>query len=226
MTIKPDIWKDIPGYEGKYQASYSGEVRRVFASGKTRSMRQFRKTSAKAKKILRERLFVKLTDSDGKAKEVAVLKIMVMTYFGEIPEGKVPYHKNGVVTDNWVSNIGFISRSELGKRTGGISKSKPVIKIDRYGSYIEAYKSARECGRCNHMSYQTVMDYCNLKNKTVIAPDGYIYAWENEKSIKAHLERLRQQLSGVSIIISEDGYDEEPELCQTAEGTWYEAMDM
>lgn len=226
MTVNPDIWRDIPGYGGKYQASYSGEVRRVFASGKTRAMTPYKKTSAKAKKILRERLFVKLTDSDGKAKEVAVLKIMVATYLGEVPQGKVPYHKNGVVTDNWVSNIGFISRSELGKKTGGISGSKPVIKIDQYGSYIEAYKSARECGGCNHMSYQTVMDYCNLKNKTVIAPDGYIYAWENEKNIKIHLERLRQQLSGVPIIISEDGYDEEPELCQASGGTWYEAVNM
>lgn len=226
MTVKPDIWKDIPGYGGKYQASYSGEVRRVFASGKTRAMTPYKKTSAKAKKILRERLFVKLTDSYGKAKEVAVLKIMVATYLGEVPQGKVPYHKNGIVTDNWVSNIGFISRSELGRKTGGISGSKPVIKIDQYGSYIEAYKSARECGRCNHMSYQTVTDYCNLKNKTVIAPDGYIYAWENEKNIKIHLERLQQQLSGVPIIISEDGYDEEPELCQTSGGTWYEVVNM
>ena len=43
---------------------------------------------------------------------------------------------------------------------------------------MEIYPSAREAAKKNHMSYQTVMDYCNGKRKGAFAPDGYAYAWE------------------------------------------------
>ena len=31
------------------------------------------------------------------------------------------------------------------------------------------------------MSYQTIADRCNGKCKSAFAPDGYAYAWEDEK---------------------------------------------
>ena len=172
------MWKNIPGYNGKYQVSVDGNVRRVYKNGKTKLMTPYRKSSAKAKKILRDRLFVKLT-RDGISKEVPMLKIMVSTFYGIVPEGKVPYHKNKIVTDNFVANIGFIDRVTLGKMTGAMSKRMPVVKIDRQGEVIEFYKSAREAARYNNMSYQTVLDRCHNRVKRPFELDGHNYQFDD-----------------------------------------------
>ena len=170
-------WADIPGYCGKYQINRDGDIRRVFKSGKVRDMTTYRKQSKTAKKILRNRLFVKLTKG-GKSKEVAVLKVATAAWYGEPPQGMVAYHKNGIVSDNRIDNIGFATRRELGKMTGASSKRKPVKKIDKRGDTLEVYSSARQAAKVNNMSYQTVLDRCHKKVKNEFALDGYTYRFE------------------------------------------------
>ena len=38
-----ESWKDIPGYDGKYQADMEGNIRRIYQSGKTRLMTPYHK---------------------------------------------------------------------------------------------------------------------------------------------------------------------------------------
>jgi len=170
-------WRNIPEYDGKYQASFDGQIQRVYKSGTTRLMTPYKKSSKSAKRILRNRLFVKLT-KDGKSKEVPMLKIMVATYYGSVPQGKVPYHKDGSVTNNEAGNVGFIDKKTLGQKTGAISRRKPVAKTDRTGETIAFYSSAREAAKHNHMSYQTVLDRCHNKVKRPFELDGYNYQFD------------------------------------------------
>ena len=58
----------------------------------------------------------------------------------------------------------YIKKDELGKMTGKLSRSRPVIKIDITGEIVDAYSSARAAGRENHMSYQTVIDRCKERS--------------------------------------------------------------
>ena len=181
----PDVgnnfWRDIPGFNGKYQASRNGDIRRRFASGKVRDMAQFKRSGPKKEKILRDRLYVKLS-LDGKSKDVPVLKIMACTWKGNPPKGYVPYHINRIVTDNRADNIGFISWSELGIMTGGTSwRRKTVFKVVKEGNEVEVYRSAREAAKHNNMSYQTVLDRCNGKAKNEYALDGYTYRFEESQ---------------------------------------------
>lgn len=167
-------WRDIPGYGGKYRANRAGDVQRVFPSGLVRDMTPYRKKGRK----LRNRLFVKLT-ADGKAKEVAVLKIMAETWHRNGDKSLVPYHKNGNVTDNRADNIGFINRSELGKMTGHMAgRRKCVFRVDENGNEVEVYRSARAAAKANSMSYQTVLDRCHNRVKNPFALDGYTYQFE------------------------------------------------
>lgn len=169
-----DWWRNIPGYSGKYRVSRAGNIQRVFSSGLVRDMTPYRKQS----KVLRNRLFIKLT-IDGKSKEVAMLKIMAETWYNNQDKDLVPYHKNGIVTDNHVDNIGFISRSELGKLTGHMAnKRKSVFKVTENGEEIEVYRSAREAAKANYMSYQAVLDRCHNKIKNPFALDGFTYQFE------------------------------------------------
>lgn len=185
-----ETWRNIPEYDGKYQADVEGNIRRVYKSGKTRLMTAYKKKMSGS-----QRLVVKLTKS-GKSKEIIVMQVIARTFLGECPIGYVPYHKNGVQSDNYVNNIAYISRRELGKITGAKSKRKGVAKIDSVGEIVEFYTSAREAAKKNHMSYQTVMDRCNGKCKSAFAPDGYAYAWEDSEVSMRHAIRKIEQHNG------------------------------
>lgn len=181
-------WRDIPGYGGKYQANTEGDIRRVYPSGKTRLMTAYKKRMKGS-----QRMIVKLT-CDGKSKEVVAMQVIARTFLGECPEGYVPYHKNGVQSDNYANNIAYVRKSELGRMTGGKSRRKPVVKIDSSGEIIECYPSAREAARKNYLSYQTVIDRCDGKCRSAFAPDGYAYAWEDrEASIRWALGKIRER---------------------------------
>lgn len=166
-----DEWVDVPGYEGIYQANYHGEVKRLYKT-KSKIMTPYHKRMKGS-----QRLVIKLT-KNGKSKEVKLLSLIARTFLGPCPKGYIPIHINGMQSDNCVGNIQYITKSEAGKLTGGNSRRKPVVKIDVNGNEVDFYKSAREAARCNFMSYQTIIDRCNNKTKSVYAPDGYIYKWD------------------------------------------------
>ena len=139
-------------------------------------------------------MVIRLTKNE-RAREEIVLRIMAITFLGSPPDGCVPYHKNGCQSENHVNNIAYISRKELGKRTGAMSKRKPVAKIDQSGQVVEVYSSAREAARQNHMSYQTVTSRCNGNCKSAFAPDGYAYAWDDETvSMRHAIEKIESTM--------------------------------
>lgn len=187
-----DIWKDIEGFNGRYQVSYSGQVRSIYKSGKIRLLTPHKKSQgSKSRKIYRDRLFIHLTDDNGKSHHIMVHQIVAKHFLGRPEPGQVPYHINGCVMDNWASNLEYIDKKKLGQLTGASSRRKPVVKINSDGEIVECYSSAREAGRQNYMSYQTVIDRCNGKCKKAFAPDGFEYAWEEkERSINQAIRRI------------------------------------
>lgn len=175
--INPRGWYDIPGYDGKYQINYFGNVRRALKRG-YKALHPYIKTT-------NGRRVVKLN-----CKEQVIMKLMQITFIGELPPGMVTYHKNGIITDDALNNIGIITRSELGRLTGrGNGCETSVVKISEEGQIVDFYRSVREAGRKNHMSYQTILDRINGKVKSLYAPDGYVYCKANmNKQMKQLLE--------------------------------------
>jgi hypothetical protein len=185
-----DFWKDIQGFKGKYQVSYSGQIRRVYKSGKTKILAQFKKFG-KARAIYRDRLLVHLVDDAGKDHTILVHQIVAKHFLGKPKQGQVPHHVNGCVMDNWASNLEYIDKRKLGELTGASSRRQPVVKLDSSGEIVDCYSSAREAGRQNFMSYQTITDRCNGKCKKAFAPDGFEYAWEEkQRSIDQAIRRI------------------------------------
>lgn len=175
-------WRDIPGYDGAYQISWEGHVRTWRWRGthwlkEPKLLTQYtRKPSGKRRRSGRR--YVKLTDANGKARGVAVLRLMVEVWFGGYPKGMVAYHKNGDLTDHCYTNIGFTTPRKLGQMTGAKSGRIPVAKVNAKGEVVEIYPSARKAAKANHMSYQAVLDRCNGKIKRPFALDGHTYRFE------------------------------------------------
>lgn len=181
-------WKPIPGYGGKYEASFFGHIRRMYKTRPPKILSQYEK---KADRPGSRRLFIKLTKDGETGKDVNVAQIIYITHVGAIPDGFSVIHKNGSFMDNNVNNLKLLSKKELGSRYGVMSKKKSVVKISSDGEEVEIYYSAREAARKNFMSYQTIIDRCNGKVKKRAAPDGFDYAWEDSTiSIRKAKERL------------------------------------
>ena len=176
-------WKDIPGFAGRYQASSEGRIRRVWGkSGKTTVLQPYTKHSRRGaanSKALR----VHLTLPDGRRIERTVLKLVAETFL-RVPTGKLPVHRNGIHTDNYVGNIVFMTPAESGRKYGSLSTRRPVAKVGPDGETIEVYTSARAAAKDNFVSYQTVMDRCNNKVKNEFALDGCSYRWDDDGRYK------------------------------------------
>jgi len=171
-NINPTKYYDIPGYDGKYKINFYGQIRRRLKKGD--------KELHPYKKCTNGKSAIKLN-----CKEQLVSKLMRITFIGELPQGMVLYHKNGIKTDNCLANLEIITKSEAGRRTGRRNESEiAIVKISDEGEVVDFYRSAREAGRRNFMSYQTILDRVNGKVKTLFAPDGYVYVKDNERSIE------------------------------------------
>jgi len=179
-----NMWLDVPGFEGRYQASYSGDIRRLYKTRKSRILQPYKK-NGRSGNAASNWLYIKLTDDEGKTKEYTVHSIIAVTFLGPRPPGHVVRHTNGMHRDNWVSNLEYITQKELGKLTGGSGNRKTVAKIDHQGEIVATYSSARKCARENYFSYQTIIDRCNGKGckKSIMAPDGYAYSWDDDERI-------------------------------------------
>lgn len=164
-------YRTIPGYPN-YQINHCGSVRRIWRNSKPTVMVP----------VIKKGIYViRLTDPNGHRKEERVHKLMQHTFLNSPKPGQVLYHKNGNRLDNWINNLGYMSREALGRKTGGQSR-KAVLKINTCYEVIEIYRSARQAARENFMSYQTIIDRCNGKVKKKVAPDGFIYRWEDVQS--------------------------------------------
>lgn len=177
-------WRDVKGYEGRYEVSNEGDVRRLYKHCKRLMTPYVKKTSNN------KRIIVKLTDFNGKSKECTLANIVAQAFL-ECPDMSYRVvHKNGIQTDNYVQNLQYMSMSEIGKRYGASSNRIPVAKIDKNGEVVEFYSSARESARKNYMSYQTIIDRCNGKCKSLFAPDGFAYCWDEDKDINKITRRI------------------------------------
>ena len=117
-----EIWKDIPGYEGKYQASSLGRIRsldRIIerSDGKPlphrgRVLHSYRKNSTGHRALLLGSSRI----------PCSVHRLVALAFLGPCPEGCEILHTNGDAADNRIENLRYDSHRENFKdiyRQGG-----------------------------------------------------------------------------------------------------------
>jgi hypothetical protein len=115
--MKNEIWKDIPGYEGEYQASTMGRIKslkRIAVSKNWYTGKPFYRTVPE--RILKPGRYCKCghvsvilrRGTNGKPVHQLVMK----TFVGEPPEGMEVLHLNGIPTDNRLSNLRYGTRTD------------------------------------------------------------------------------------------------------------------
>jgi len=169
-----EIWKDIPNFIGRYQASTWGRIR---------SMSWERTGKIRVLKVLLcgdgyqcVHLF-----KNGKPKTCLVHRLVWETFNGSIPEGYEVNHINEDKTDNRLENLNLMTPKEnmnYGTRTQRVADklSDPVLQLTLDYELVKEWSSASEAGR-NGFSRVCVSYCCLGKIKT---HKGYIWIKKNE----------------------------------------------
>ena len=178
-------WKDIPGYEGLYQASNTGYIRSV--EGKTTSNSRYavRKWSSRILKPKKRMRTNGMYDhrvelwKDGTHKSLLVARLVAMTWCEGYKEGLTVNHIDGNPLNNVVANLEWVTRSEniqKGYETGlyDNARKKCVLK-DKEDSSMHVFNSQYEASKflCHGKKY---VNNRIIKNKTsVFSKDGGEY---------------------------------------------------
>lgn len=167
--LNKEIWKDIPDYEGLYQASNLGRIRsldRIIISSKGVSMPYKGKILSQSSDGCKGYLKVKLS-KNGKAKTFRVHYLIAITFLDK--KGECINHKDGNKINNNVENLEWVTYSENNKHAydNGLKpvKCKKFLAYSPNGEvfkYNNQTKCSKEIGvstayisRCLHGIYKS-----------------------------------------------------------------------
>lgn len=159
-----EVWKDIEGYEGKYQVSNFGNVMSLNYNhtGKKRLM--------KLRKNRYGYLEVHLY-KDGKVKWYKVHRLVAQAFLANPNNLSQVNHKDQNKENNIVSNLEFCSPEynvNYGDRNERASEKqcKPIFGVDKVSGLIVEYKSAKEAGKVLGINPANITACCKGKRKS------------------------------------------------------------
>ena len=146
-VIKDEIWRYIEGYNGVYEVSNYGRVRK----GSKIMIQDLGST----KEFLRVRLL-----KDGKRKECRVSRLVANAFIEkEFQSQNIVFHKNGNIHDNHADNLEWIRRKDIPRKQLKRSRAISIAKIDTFtGEILDEYDSMREACRENYMGHSTLWE--------------------------------------------------------------------
>ena len=166
----PERWKAVPGYDGKYLVSNLGRIRRKDKKGRIHEMHPRWANRGES---------VTLYHNETKVRRfVPMLKLVAETWYGEVPEGMIVCHQNGVLTDHSADNVVFRTRAYNNtcfKRT----RRRPVMKVDAAGHPVEYYPSVEAAARANYTEGTVISRYCRGKNQKPFDDEGHTFRYSD-----------------------------------------------
>lgn len=151
--MEDEIWKDIPGYEGKYQVSSIGRIKSLSRVIKSKNQygdfewRTREKILSPGKRDSCGHLSVILNDHHRKSYDVH--QLVMLAFHGEPPEDMEVCHNNCIGFDNRLENLRYDTRTENMIDIYKNGKGKNVLSLDD----VSAIRFGLFCGlTCNELA--------------------------------------------------------------------------
>lgn len=180
-TFVNERWKMIEGSREEFMVSNYGRVKRLYKKHESFMLPTRPKPNG--------RLFIKARFK-GDYKDYSRAKLVAHHFIRPAKPGEFLIHRNGVNTDDYVDNLEYITREEIGRRFGPRSRSRAVVQLDPDTmEMIDEFKSAREAGRKCYLSYQAVVNNCHGKTRLAGGMYKFMFSDEYEKLERERIER-------------------------------------
>lgn len=178
-----EIWKDIEGYEGRYQVSTLGRVRSldivITQPNPHNGTPMERVIRGRIIKPHRSRGYLRVNLSHGK-RVISKYSVhrLVATAFLQNPQNLPEVnHKNEIKNDNRVENLEWCSskyNNNYGTRIEKVSitNGKKVLQIDKNGKTLAVFNSIHEAAKFMGKSFGNIWFCCVGKRNT-----AYGYRW-------------------------------------------------
>lgn len=176
-----EVWQDIPGYEGLYQASTYGRVKSVERYVKyKRTSRYFPSVILQPSINAYGYYVVSLS-----RKLYKVHRLIALTFLPKQENCTQVNHKDEIKSNNFVSNIEYctkrynnlygtrIDRAKT-KQKNHPKRSKPVSQYDLEGNIVKKYPSIKEAARQTGFPDTHIGGCCLGKHKTAY---GFIWRY-------------------------------------------------
>ena len=118
-----ELWKDIPNYEGLYQANINGEIRSIYRYKKVLKQSQSKNGYLKV-----------MLCANGKRKLISVHRLIAMTFLEDYKINLQVNHINGIKNDNRIENLEMVTLQQNIKHSIETGL-KPKMKRDKYGRF-------------------------------------------------------------------------------------------
>lgn len=184
MKTGEEVWKDVPDYEGYYQASTLGRIK---------SLTRIENGRSGSKKVRRGRILKLTLNRDGyllvdlRDRTFSVHKIILTTFDSPKPNGYCCLHINNIKHDNRTVNLKWGTYSENGQsaiadglythgRSGKHGKenpqSKAVIQTDLAGNLVSEFESQVEAAKQTGFQQTSISQVCLGKRNSLY---GFIF---------------------------------------------------
>lgn len=180
-----EIWKDIPGYEGLYQVSSLGKVRRLhrYKSADKQEIRiNIRKLT-----LVRNGYYRVILSKNNVTKWFSVHRLVALAFIPNPDNLPMVNHKDEVKTNNFVQNLEWCdasyninyghAREKISRTHKALLKGRPVMQLDKAkNTIIATYPNAARAMEITKVDASAINKCCLNRPKFKTA-GGYIWKY-------------------------------------------------
>lgn len=164
-----EVWKDICGYEGTYQVSNFGRVKRLFRNGKENILSGKKDKDGYIEVIL---------SSNQKKKYYRLHRLVADAFVPNVESKPQINHKDRNKQNNSANNLEWVTGSENILHTfatGRKVRRRPIVQYTRDMTLVSFWDSIREAGKALKIAENNITSCCSGKLPTA---GGFIWRYK------------------------------------------------
>jgi hypothetical protein len=185
-----EVWKDIKGYEGLFQVSNIGRVKRVPHEMRTPTTTFICKEKIIPPVLSKGGYFRVSLSKNGYSKHYFVHRLVMKAFVGD--SILTVNHRNEIKTDNRLENLEYMSLSDNVRYGSGTKRSAEarlvsekvrrtiVYQYTLDGDFITKYKSITQAKKENNFKKENITLCCQHKRNQ---SNGYIWRYEGDDDV-------------------------------------------